>query len=204
MIGKRKSIRILVFGIIASCLVYAGILRADNSMNDNYILEKTEDFSIVYPLDWYKETKGEKLMIVGPVLTEEKDRLQRPIITIIKDTDEGAVRNAKGIKENYNRWKSLPNIKNKMLEFLLNNLIKEYRDGRHEFISSDYEENEDFIILHIIDIDKERNVKIYSVNFITKAEPLKSYTIMFICIKEYFDKYLPIFKRCVDSFDINK
>lgn len=201
MIGKKKSVGILVLGIAISYLIYPGNLRADNSIDDNYILEKTEDFSVAYPLDWEKRTKEEMLMFVGPVLTQEQNRPKRPIITVKKATDEAI---AKKTKENYNRWKKLPNIKNKMLEFMMKNLVRDYRDGGYEFVSSDFQENEKFIMQSIIDIEKGRNVKIYSVDFITKAEPVKSYNLMFVCIKEYFDKYLPIFKRCIESFDINE
>ena len=203
MKDKRKSVWIFIFGITIHCLVYSGILNADNSTDDNYILEKAEDFSVSYPLDWDKKIKGEILMFTGPVLTAEQNRPKKPIITIKKETNEDAGRSAQKTKENYNRWKKLPDIKNKMLEFMMKNLVKDYRDGRYEFVSSDFEENEDFIIQHAIDIDKERNVKIYYVDFITKAEPVKSYNMMFVCIEEHFDKYLPIFERCVESFSIN-
>lgn len=202
MIGKRKSIGILIFGIMIHCFAYPGILNADNSTDDNYIWEKTKDFSVFYPLDWDKNVKGEILMFIGPVLTAEQNRPKRPIITIKKEIDENAVRSAQKTKENYNRWKKLPDIKNKMLEFMMKNLVKDYRDGKYEFVSSDFEENENFIMQHIIDIDKERNVKIYYVDFTTKAEPVKSYNMMFVCLEEYFGEYLPIFKRCVESFNI--
>jgi len=204
MKGKRKPIGILIFGIMIHFLAYPVILNADNSTDDNYIWEKTEDFSVSYPMDWDKKTKGEILMFTGPVLTVEQDRPKKPIITIKKETDENVMRSMKKIKENYNRWEKLPDIKNKMLEFMMKNLVKDYRDGRYEFVSSDFEENENFIMQHAIDIDKERNVKIYYVDFITKAEPVRSYNMMFVCLEEYFDKYLPIFKRCLESFNINE
>ena len=203
MKDKMKLIGMLVFGVMIYCLVYAGILNADNSTDNNYILEKTEDFSVSYPMDWDKKIKGEILMFTGPVLTAEQNRPKKPVITIKKETDENAMRSMKKIKENYNRWKKLPDIKNKMLEFMMKNMVKDYRDGKYEFVSSDFKENENFIMQHTIDADKERNARIYYVDFITKAEPVKSYNMMFVCLEEYFDKYLPIFERCVESFSIN-
>ena len=203
MTGKMRFIGILVFWAMVSCLVYSGISRADNPVDDNFILEETEDFSVSYPMDWDKKTKGDILIITGPVLTTEQDRPKKPFITIKKDTEESAAASARKTKENYYNWKKLPNIKNKMMEFMMKNLVKEYRDGKYEFISYDFEENENFIMQHIIDIDKERNMKIYTVDFITKAEPVKRYSMMFVCPEEHFDKYLPIFKKCVKSFNVD-
>lgn len=201
MIKKKNVIYMLVFGFIFTYLLYAGVLKAADSVTDDYILEKTEDFNISYPLEWGKRIKDGVLMIMGPTLIEEKTRPRNPIITVKKTDDEAS---AKKTKENYIRWKNLPDIKDKMLGFLIKNLVKDYRDGRYEFISSDFTENKDFIMLHTIDIDKERNVKLYTVDFITKAEPVKSYNMIFICIEEYYDKYLPVFERCIESFNTNR
>ena len=80
MICKKKSIGILVLGTVFSFMAHAGILKADNSIDDNYILEKTEDFSISYPMDWGKQTKGENLILSGPLLNVEQGRPKKPYI----------------------------------------------------------------------------------------------------------------------------
>jgi len=63
-----------------------------------------------------------------------------------------------------------------------------------------FEDKQDKIILGILYFFKKYNGKVYSVKIIKKDEPVKSYSLEFFCIDKYFDEYLPVFNKCLESF----
>lgn len=73
-----------------------------------------------------------------------------------------------------------------------------------EFVSSDFQEEKDILILYISYLLKKYNGKVCSAKVITKEEPVKSYSLDFLCIDKYFDEYLPVFSKCLESFTINE
>jgi len=166
------------------------------------ILEKTKYFNVTYPSDWEKSLDKEKLIIFGPILPGEENEFQRPYIIIEKDISESAINFAKETGEWYNRWKNLSDIKDKMSELLGESFRNSY--PQVQFISSNFSENRDTITLGVLYFFKKYNGKVYSAKIIKKDEPDKSYKLEFFCIDKYFDEYLPVFKRCLESFTINE
>ncbi len=166
------------------------------------ILEKTRYFSVTYPSDWEKSLDKERLIIFGPVLPEEESEFYRPYIIIEKDTHENALSYAKVVKEWYGRFKDSPDTKNKISGWLEESFKKS--NPEVQFISSNFKEKKDIIILDILYFSKEYNSKIYNVKIITKDEPVKSYNLEFFCIDKYFNEFLPVFNKCLESFTINE
>lgn len=164
-------------------------------------LETTRYFSITHPADWESSQDEEKLIIFGPtLLLEEETEFHKPYIIIEKDLDERALNSAKAIKEWYNYWQDSPDVRQRMSGLLGENFKKS--SPQVEFISSDFQEKKGAIILSYL--FKEHNRKVYSVKVITKDEPLKSYNLEFVCLDAYFDKYLPVFSKCLESFTVNE
>lgn len=163
-------------------------------------LEETKYFSVSFPSDWERGPDKEKLIIFGPVLLEGESDFQRPYIIMEKDTGKPAVNSAKRIREWYARWKDMPDIKERMSKLLKGSFKNPSLEM--EFISSDFQEKRDTIILGTLYFSKKYNGKVYNVRIITKDEPLKSYSLEFFCNDRYFDEYLPVFNRCIESFTI--
>lgn len=164
------------------------------------VLAKTKAFSVIYPSDWKKETNEENLLLKGPVLVGGKG----PFIVLREEAGEAAARSMQTTKENYHRWKDLPDVKNKMLEFLMSLFKKTYGTDKFKFVSLDYEEKGDFIIHDMVTIDKAHDMKIRDTSVITKAEPTRGYNLIYMCPKEDYDDYLPVFEKCLDSFSLNE
>lgn len=174
------------------------ILEKRNPQN---ILEKTKYFTVIIPSDWETWKDGEALRIAGPNLAVKKGSI-KPYITIQKLTNKTQVDYLKSIKAYCDSWKGSSNLKDRMLEGLKMSFEQNDLQGRYLFISSDFEETKGFIILHTVFIKKEDNTKNYVVELITKTEPLKSYYLSFLCAEKYFDKYLPVFEKCMESFSV--
>lgn len=198
---KKNSAGILVLIVIAHYLLCASFLKAENSAGNDYILEETNDFSISYPSDWRKKTQGEILMFIGPASTEEGSA-KSPFIIVRKEDDENILTFHMLIKDSYMRQDESPKIKNMLSEILQQVFQRSYPKDRFDLISYYIEEKADVIMLHVISLDREKNIKSHSVDFITKDDPIKSYGLIYGCIEENFDKYLPTFERTLEGFDI--
>ena len=181
-----------------------------DSINKKLILEKkktqnipqkTKYFSVIAPSDWEGWVEEERLIIRGPNLTVKKG-LTNPHIMIARYAPEDTDVYMKSVKEFYDYWKDSPGLKHKMSEGLEKSFKQGHLQDRYEFISSRFEEKRDFIMLYVIFIDKEDDIKNYEVDVITKAEPVKTYNLRFLCAKGHFDKYFPVFKKCLESFKI--
>lgn len=164
------------------------------------VLAKTEDFSVIYPSDWKKEAREGMLIIKGPILAGG----QGPFIVVREETGEAAARSMQVTKESYLRWKDLPDIKDKMLTFLMNTFKKTYGGENFKFVSFDYGENEDFIMHHMVTIDKVHDVKIYDAGFITKTEPTRGFNLVYMSPEEHYDEYLSVFEKCLEGFALNE
>lgn len=164
------------------------------------ILAKTEAFSVSYPSDWKEETNREGLILKGPLLSGTL----RPYIFIREEKDESLLRSMEKIKETYYRWKDLPVIKDKMLEFIMPIYEATHDLDKYKFVSCDYEEKGDFIIQRLISLDKTRNGKICDTSFITITRPTRGYSLIFFSPEEDYDEYFPIFEKCMDSFSLKE
>ena len=164
------------------------------------ILAETEAFSVVHPSDWKEEVKAGGLMLKGPLL----GGTQRPFIHIREEKDESMLRSMKKIKESYYSWKNLPDIKDKILKFIMPIFEAIHDLDKYKFVSCDYEEKGDFIIQRIVSLEKTRNGKICDTSLITITEPTRGYSLIFFSPEEYYDEYLPVFEKSLDSFSIKK
>lgn len=178
--------------------VKSGLLSDKESALEK--LTETEAFYVSYPSNWEEELKAGRLVLKGPLL----DSALRPSILIIEERDEAAIRSMEKTKEVYYRWKDLPAIKEKMMEFITPVFYTIYGADKYKFISCDYEEKGDFIIQRLVSIEKAHNVKMCDTSFITKTEPTRSYSLIFYCPQEHYDEYLSVFEKCLDSFSLKK
>lgn len=166
------------------------------------VLEKTKYFNVSSPSDWERSQDKEKIIIFGPVLPEGENGFHRPYIIIEKDIDEGALKFSKETMEWYNYWKDSPDIKHKMSELLGESFKKSYPEV--QFISSNFAEKRDTVILGVLYFFKKYNRKVYSAKIIKKDEPAKNYKLEFFCLEEYYNEYLPVFNKCLETFTITE
>lgn len=160
--------------------------------------EETKYFSAACPSDWERSQDKEKIIIFGPVLPEDDGAFQRPYVIIEKDMDEDAAKFSKETMEWYNYWKGSSDIKYKMSELLGEGFKKSYPEV--QFISADFTEKKDTIILAVLYYFKKYNRKVYSARIIKKDEPDKNYKLEFFCVDRHFNEYLPVFNKCLESF----
>ncbi|MBU4312260.1 MAG: retroviral-like aspartic protease family protein [Candidatus Omnitrophica bacterium] len=165
------------------------------------ILEQTEYFSVMVPSDWWSWRDEEILKIKGPNLTVKTGPI-KPYISIRKYVRKERISYMKRWKDYYDLRRNSPELKHEMSEGLERGFYRSYSQDSYTFISSDFEEMKDFILLHTIFIDNEEHAKRYEIDLITKDEPIKAYLLRFSCVEQYFDKYLPVFEKCLKSFSI--
>lgn len=178
------------------------ILEEKKSQN---ILEKTKYFSVLIPSDWETWLDEESLTIAGPNLPV-KEGIKNAYITIKKNTDEQMLDYFETVRKAYGYFKNSPDLKLEMSEQLKKSFENSYSQDKYEPVSFDFEEKKDYIMSHMIYIIKTGSawVERYEVHAIAKDGPVKAYNLSFICSKQYFDTYLPVFKTCLESFVINK
>ena len=178
------------------------ILEKKKSQN---VPERTKYFSVIVPSDWGSWVDEESLRIYGPNLNV-KDGPANPSIAIKKITDEQEVGYFETVKKTYDWFKNSPDLRHEMSEGLKKSYEESYSKNKYEPVSFDFEEKKDFIMAHRVFIYKENSTseKCYKVNVITKGEPLRVYNLSFVCPEQYFDKFLPVFKTCLETFVINE
>jgi len=178
------------------------ILEEKKSQN---ILEKTKYFSVVIPSDWETRIDEENLTVKGPNLIVEKGS-ENPYIVVKKNIDEQALSYFEAVKKTYDYFKNAPDSKHEMSEWLKESFEMSYSQDKYEAVSFDFQEKKDFIMSHMIYIDKTNSArkKRYVVDLIITGEPLRIYNLNFVCPEQHFDKFLPVFKTCLESFVINE
>lgn len=178
------------------------ILEEKKSQN---ILEKTKYFSVIISSDWETRIDEENLTSKGPNLIVKKGSAN-PWIVIKKNIGEQSFGYFETVKKTYSYFKNSPDIRHEMSERLKKSYEENYSQDKYEPVSFDFEEKKDFIMLHTVFVYKENGarVKWHRVNVITKSEPARSYDLNFSCVEQYFDKFLPVFKTCLESFVINE
>ena len=163
------------------------------------ILQEAGDFSVKIPSNWECWGEDESLFIYGPKLITETGLIE-PRIRVSKFTRARALSYIEYMREEYNSCKDLPEVTRKMSE--LHKWSFKNSSPQNKFISSGFEEKENGIMLHTVYIDNEKNLKTQEAYFIAKDEALGSYALGFACPEKYFDKYLPVFEECLESFSI--
>lgn len=163
------------------------------------ILQEAGDFSVKVPSNWECWGEDESLSIYGPRLITETG-LIKPRIRVSKFTRTRALSYVEYMREEYNSYKDGPGVTRKMSE--LHEWSFKNSSPQDKFISSGFEEKKDAIMLHTVYIDNEKNLKTQEAYFIAKNKALGSYALGFACPEKYFDKYLPVFEKCIESFNI--
>lgn len=163
------------------------------------ILQKAGNFSVMIPSNWESWIEGKSLFIYGPKLIT-KDGLAEPRIMITQFTQARALGFIDSIRDRYNSYKGLSGVGRKMSELQEQSFKNSY--PQNKFISSSFEEKKDGSMLHTVYIDKEEGLKKHNVYFIGKDEAVGGHALAFACPEKHFDKYLPVFEKCLESFSI--